>query len=239
MDSKLKLNFSTNKLITFCYPPGAGGKFLMNCLALSRHAVFQDQSLVYKEFYLENKHKEIFYNFKFASAMKSLPVKSELKNWMYYEYDIDLFNWEASDSWHKKLTNNSVSNEVKILSNHNKNFFLVAHDVEKLKKIINYFPNTKILLIKNFLDFMLLCNTLKFSPPMPRKGKIWWKNYGYKEFINSFSNYKIDYTVNYEYIFDEEKFLYQIENLYNQLGYDDFNKNMVTKFYRAYIELHK
>ena len=29
------MNYETNKIIFICYPPGAGGKFLINCLGLS------------------------------------------------------------------------------------------------------------------------------------------------------------------------------------------------------------
>lgn len=39
------INFQTSNLIIACYIPGAGGKFILNCLGLSRHVVLQDQEL--------------------------------------------------------------------------------------------------------------------------------------------------------------------------------------------------
>ena len=39
------INFSTKNLIIFLYPAGTGGKFLINCCGLSKHAVLQDKDL--------------------------------------------------------------------------------------------------------------------------------------------------------------------------------------------------
>jgi len=39
------INNATDRIVIVCYPGGSGGKFLMNCLALSQHAVLQDADL--------------------------------------------------------------------------------------------------------------------------------------------------------------------------------------------------
>ena len=39
-------------------------------------------------------------------------------------------------------------------------------------------------------------------------------------------------------IFEEDKFLDRVKILYDELGYDDFNRDLVQKFYQAYISLH-
>ena len=39
----MTVNFQTDKLIIMKYPPYAGGKFISNCLALSKHAVVQNE----------------------------------------------------------------------------------------------------------------------------------------------------------------------------------------------------
>ena len=43
------INFNTDNLIICCYPSGAGGKFLINCLGLSDDAVFQSHILAEKQ----------------------------------------------------------------------------------------------------------------------------------------------------------------------------------------------
>ena len=52
------MNYETNKIIFICYPPGAGGKFLINCLGLSDSAVLQHQN--YINFTKEQKQKRIY-----------------------------------------------------------------------------------------------------------------------------------------------------------------------------------
>lgn len=39
------INNQTSRIVTVYYPGGSGGKFLMNCIGLSRHAVLQDAKL--------------------------------------------------------------------------------------------------------------------------------------------------------------------------------------------------
>jgi hypothetical protein len=41
----MAINFNTDKITLVNYPPGSGGKFLINCCALSNRAVFQDEKL--------------------------------------------------------------------------------------------------------------------------------------------------------------------------------------------------
>jgi hypothetical protein len=38
-----------NKIILLCYPGGAGGNFLMNCLSLNDQCVFRDSNLAEKQ----------------------------------------------------------------------------------------------------------------------------------------------------------------------------------------------
>ena len=237
----MKLNFNTDKLITVCYPAFAGGKFLINCLALSQHATFQCKYRVATDFNLDLNSMS-YYNSKLKIALESLPPdKQSMKNWVQYEYGcVQLFNWAAGEFCKDNLTNKNVSNEVKILSNQNyKNFFIVAHKLPSLKKITNYFPNTKILMLTDFVDFMMKAKTLKVEENFNAQEQIYfWQNGGYSEYIDSFSKYKIDYTINYADIFEEDKFLDRVKILYDELGYDDFNRELVQKFYQAYISLH-
>jgi len=40
-------------------------------------------------------------------------------------------------------------------------------------------------------------------------------------------------------IFDQDRFLCAISNLYQELGFDDFNSELVEKFWKRYIDLHQ
>lgn len=45
----MTINFSTNKIVIACYQPGAGGKFVLNCLGLSKDFVLQDPDLAQQD----------------------------------------------------------------------------------------------------------------------------------------------------------------------------------------------
>ena len=49
---------------------------------------------------------------------------------------------------------------------------------------------------------------------------------------------KVDYTIDYANIFDEDKFVLELKKLYSKLNYDDFNINNIKTFYKEYISLH-
>ena len=237
----MELNYQTDKLIIVCYQSFAGGKFLMNCLALSRHATFQCKYRVARDFNLDLNSMS-YYNSKLKIALESLPPSKEfMKDWRNYEYGcVQLFNWFAGSSCTKELSNDIVSAEVKFLSNQKeKNFFIVAHNHRSLKRILNYFPNAKILILTDFIDFRLIATSLKDDNITdPEKYSKKTMTYEYTLFINSFFEYKIDYTISYADIFEEDKFLDRVKILYDELGYDDFNHDLVQKFYQAYISLH-
>ena len=40
-------------------------------------------------------------------------------------------------------------------------------------------------------------------------------------------------------VFDEQSFLHGMQDLYSQMGYTDFKPDLVTTYYRQYMELHK
>ena len=247
----MKLNFNTDKIITVCYPPYAGGKFLINCLALSRHATFQCKYRVVRD--LKCKYRVVrdfnldlnsisYYNSKLEMALESLPPdKQSMKKWRQYEFGChQLFNWAAGSFCTKELSNDTVNNIIKLLSIRNDmNFFIVAHDLSSLDRIVNYFPNTKILMLTDFVDFMIKSTVLKNSESFNLENyKLDWNDINYSKYIDSFDKYKIDYTMSYIDIFEEDKFLDRVKILYDELGYDDFNRDLVQKFYQAYISLH-
>ena len=48
--------------------------------------------------------------------------------------------------------------------------------------------------------------------------------------------FNIDVDTTY---FDKDKFFTQIQDLYDWLGYEDFNETLLSQYYTAYIDLHK
>ena len=144
------INFYTSNFTIVAYPPMAGGKFLINCLALSPDAVLQDRDYA---------QQDLDGNLSSADKMQILrdrisKVKRKWNDLMmgcrqlsgagtnqYREYSGDL----------SILTFNHV---MELLSNSNKLFFIVAHDPVELRCILKIWPNARVIAFSNCLPFI-------------------------------------------------------------------------------------
>jgi len=231
----MNIDFNSDKIIITYFPTYAGGKFLINCLALSRHATFQHAEITSMDLRLKDANEPNYYAWKLEMALNSIPESEDkIKNWRENEiYGCEnLFNWA---SFLPLPTN--LSTAIETLSNRNdSNFFIIAHNLASLKNVKTIFPNAKILKIINFFPFIEIAYNRKNIDGNFKKDKNFIKSISM--FKKDSTQVKIDYCISYKNIFNEELFLAELKNLYNQLGYDDFNKELVKIFYRKYISLH-
>ena len=274
------INFETDKIVIIYYKPYAGGKFLSNCLALSKSALPQNAiiSLLDLNFYKQDEHitsiilkqieKELepwtgdswpslndlyfkpnsfadevlnhprvkfliwaygkclqtnqtYNDFKLESILKSLPPsKKEFSQWL--DYDFGCTNFFGVE---EQSRNNSYHDFFDYFLNSNKLFFKMSHDINYLKNLLKVWPNAKIIQLYNFSKF---CNIAK-----PKAD--------YK--ISNFEDFKIlpnsiTFNVDLNY-FNKKRFLTSIEELYSNLGLDDFSVDRVEKFSSNYFDLHK
>jgi hypothetical protein len=130
-----------------CYPPLAGGKFLMNCLGLHNNCVFQDKNLI-----------NISYDEKLKYLHDKLEQAKQKKIWNDLDLGCDkLFNIKLIDYFvrNKVFFKSLISPEVTQLSiDNNRFFFLVAHDIPSLKKYLKFWKNAKIIFFQNYHDFI-------------------------------------------------------------------------------------
>ena len=104
-----------------------------------------------------------------------------------------------------------------------------VHNFGSVEHYINYWPNIKhVSLINNKIfakKSLLLKNpNLKFDNN--------WENLGYTPDGVGF-NFDIDNT-----IYDTNKFLDQVQKLYEYLEFDDFQRDLISVYHSKYIELH-
>lgn len=232
----MKLNYNTDKLIILFFPAYAGGKFLSNCLALSKFATFQNAELALIDIKL--RESKDYYNWKLKTALKSLPTMEQISSWLKYEYGCDkLFNWSAHD---ENFSEEQISYAVKLLSNLNDtNFFIVSHGYDDLCRVKKYFSNAKILILTDYLKFIEISYKIKqekLTTLNLKKDKNFLKKISHCN--QTIKKLKYDYKVSFENIFNEEFFIEEIHNLYKKLNYNDFNEQNIKIFYKQYIDLH-
>jgi len=267
------INYNTFGGIILSYTGYAGGKFIGNCLALSRYVMPQDPVAV--RVLLDDPTD---YDYRLNRVLTTLPPRSKLLDWQMYEFgDAQLFGDEF-DNWFEKgeYTVDAQPNDVvDKLTNSKFHFLLTDHaGPPYVNNLLKVWPNSQIVRFINSDKFIELALQLK-RPQRTRqevsglyskesynnlKGIDWpgWAEFdkvGYN--INQLPSISDDIkkeiatfypwtTVNAKVtlwdmdnaIFLQDSFLTHMEQLYQQLGFDDFNAELVTKFYQQYWKLH-
>jgi hypothetical protein len=249
----MKINYNSHYPIIIQFPRFAGGKFISNCLALSKYAVPQDATTANYLMY----HPDD-YNYRFKQVTKTLPATvAEMKNW--------INNYEFGNRQQESL--------LEELSNSGLNFFFIAHQPSNTLKTLSLWKNAKVIVLTNFRQFSNISCERKGNGETIEgvsgnycvekytllKGDSWpaWDEFNAAKFdaINipnlpmpirdEISNFypanTAAVTLGFDIdnsIFDKSKFLSAMETLYHQLTYDDFNSKLVGDFWQSYIDLH-
>ena len=229
-------------MIFLIYPKYVGGKFISNCLALSKYCVVQNSALAKIDLKFKNIDQS-YYDFKLNSILKSLPVKDQITNWSMFEFGCDkLYGineafYQDNDikTIREQISTNKMLEEIQA---HHKNSCTIVHDYRTLMKELVIFPNAKIIEFKNFDAFRKLSAQLKSSiDPTQDSTYNLTKEYHYKDQdfyqLESFV-VDVDATFMEWYPFNQMMML-----LYDFMGFDDYNSELVYKFWVAYTNLHR
>ena len=238
-------------MILLVYPKYVGGKFISNCLALSRHCVVQDYKTAQMDIKLgKNGFNETYYKFKLAAVMKTLPLKRDMAQWGLYEYGCDkLYGIDEEFYKHNSIhhiksfidaDHNGIFN---LLNENHKNSCLITHDYRTLMKYIQVWGSDSP--VVEFCEY----DKFRAKAAMLKTGA---------------TDYAITQTANYqdadEYHRADQQF-YQLDSaamlaidplfsswgtfqssmarIYTRLGFDDFNADLMKPFYDAYMALHE
>ena len=192
--------------------PYSGGKFLANCLALSRHVLCNDYRIAFREIHYPGDFNSKFYNFKLQSVISSLPE-----------------NFLVERRW-KEFGNPPV--QLQDYPKAQDKFFChLAHFPNELDKILTPWPDTKVVRLINYYRFNEFCCALKSSMTdisCHLSGFAHWDEI----------KVKTDFKFNVDTIYQLDEFLTEVKRLYDFLELDDFQSDLVTKFRRAYLDVH-
>lgn len=261
----------SDRFIIVSFPRFAGGKFISNCLSLSRHCCPQDlQSATYL---LDHPTD---YQYRFDSIMKTLPpTQSQMINWIdQFEFGDRQLYGDVAATWQVGIPCPPSELIDKLLAR-NFRLFLTSHGGDiSITNLLKAWPNSTIVQLINHVKFSTISKKLKSDNVKPLEyyagnycqtkyqelsGPSWpsWHEFesvGYdirnlpeyahvSEEILDFYNWRgIDnktflFDVDNS-IFDQGKFLSAVERLYTQLEFDDFDSNLVRRFWQSYMELH-
>lgn len=151
----MSINFHTDKIVFVVYPPGSGGKTLINSLGLSNSAVYQDAMLA---------QLQLKGGFDAADKFKYLIDKINLyKNNNTVEWDdlslgcLQLFGLTVNDYY--ILEKNSYvdfyfRSIIEKIIDKNLYFFQTVHDFSSLAAANKFWPNAKYIIFDNSIKFL-------------------------------------------------------------------------------------
>jgi hypothetical protein len=225
-------------MIVLVYPKYVGGKFISNCLALSKHCVVQDQKLALHDIKFKTNDRA-YYEFKLSSVLKSLPETITKTNWAVHEFGCQEL-YGINEDFYKDHSIEVIQKTVArtpifgALRHANKDSCLIAHDYRTLMKYLLVHTNAKIIEFKNFDQFRQIAMSLK-SPSTPIGYNDSRKyHYSDQEFFK-LNSYMIDVD---SVFFEFDKFEPMMQSLYTYLGFTDYNSALMHEFYERYISLH-
>lgn len=230
--------------ISILFPAYAGGKFINNCLGLSK-SIMLNQSKTQKNL----KHLLTYpndYDFRLDYILKTLPIRSSLNQWLYYE----LFEHNKNSLLYKI----AKEKKFKFCFTHHS-----SHEIDGNNKIIN---------LKNYQNFRKIAYNLKKTTRVIEseweekrynniKGSNWptyekFSSVGFdynsldddesvkKEIVKYYpiGSYKKVFHFDMSKIFNYSMFIDEMKKVYVFLGLVDFPEDCIKVYYKKYIDLH-
>ena len=215
------------QVIIFNFPAGAGGKMLQNCVSLSRHCVLTKLEYALWQLKYVGDFDPNFYQQKLGWVLATLPTKDEMIHWVGYELGETLLYGINFLEFNKHIP--VPNKEIYKLADKKLWSTVTVHNFGAVEHYINYWPNIKhVSLINNKIfakkSLFLKNPNLKFDNA--------WENLGHTPSGVGFK-FDIDNT-----IYDTNKFLDQVEKLYEYLEFDDFQRDLISAYHSKYIKLH-
>jgi hypothetical protein len=262
------IDFQTPRAIILHFPRYAGGKFISNCLSLSKYACPQHASAV--DYLIENPTD---YQYRLNKVMTTLPPQNDAHNWINrYEFgDQQLFGPSVL-KWRNGVAVDQTTVQANRLLQTSMHFFFTSHGHPS--DLLKVWSCAKVIILINHWEFSRISKQLKFKLIDTKNhagnyckehyellsGDSWpnWDEFessGFnakqfvlthpahivEEMIEFYPKYNTDTIITFDIdncIFNQHKFLASMERLYQKLNFDDFNADLITKFWQAYIDLH-
>lgn len=148
------MNLDCDNHVIFYYPQYTGGKFLMNCLALSGQAVLQDEKLAKLDLdgnlNLKDKFNLLMHRLSQETAEKGKWTDLGLG-------DIQLFGIDMNKYSEKIFKNGHIINPVisRLSTEQTKLFFSACHLNSNLETMKRIFKNSKVVQFTNFNNFLI------------------------------------------------------------------------------------
>jgi len=240
------------------FPAYAGGKFIGNCMGLSKHCMISDKKSI--GVLLKNPED---YDYRLDMVLSTLPEKKDMHKWVtHFEFG-ELIQ-------HNQFSENDTNIDIiHDLFNSDSKFTITAHSLHGVENILMVCGKATVISLVNYTDFQTISYSKKGTRLIDNanetiakynilRGDSWptwseFESHGYniKKIKNTYTDNIINEVCEFypavsdisfdidSCIFIRDKFLNNIEHLYSKIKFDDFDIKLVGEYYDRYIELHK
>jgi len=222
-----EVNLKTENFVIIWYYNYAGGKTLLNCLALNDNALFPNKN--FAELQMQGK-------FSVEDKMQYLRTElSKLKKgdfWNDLNLSCDDFFGLKKKEYVNPFRGIRFNRVVKEASESNYKFYMATHFRPELDAVLKIWENPKVIVFDNVEEFIRKrCEfnpkIRKFYDMLPNFRKDFSEISQYKQVLCSFD------TRAYE---SESTALEEIEKMYNKLNLSNFNKSHISEYYNRWID---
>lgn len=224
-------NYNANRLVVVSYPMGAGGKFLINCLSVSKDACLQDWNL----HDLTPKQKKQLIFDRLSTTSKGTWNDLNLGGFMYFEDNLAqrtttvtnaLKNSVLLLATEQEQSLNSEYQKIVSIIKENRYHFHHTHNEEEYVHIINTFPN---------------CRTINFVNCAQLRRKSYTSTFTDTDFDLRSPDLSIDLNIQSEFTFDVSNYktkkdtLDSVQKFYEHLNMKDFDSIFIAEYYEKWI----
>ncbi len=220
------MNINCNIIIA-SFPRGSGGKCVINCLGLSESATIMHHGLAYGS----TKQKSDYFTQQFAETLK----KSEWNDLGLITSEFIGHSLDDNDTFtplelEKYYWDLYFCDEFKTLVDGTKDVFVVAHSIPATKVLQNSYIDSRTIRLVNTADVVYKRSQYKNVVP----------KYVHIE-LSKISEQQLDNFISWDckWFENENIFLDNIERLYDELGYQDFDTALpyIKKYYKHWTNV--
>jgi len=254
----------TKNCIIIHFPAYAGGKFIGNCLSLSKYCMIPNRDSI--DHLLEIPDD---YDYRLQQVLNILPDHTQnMKDWVSdFEFDEIIMYGRVFSEW-QDGRKGQIDKEILNLTESDSMFFITAHSLSTVVNLLKVWNDATVISLVNYRKFQHVSYEKKGTRGIENaneciekysmlKGNSWpvWKEfqqvgYNVKKLTGSYPIHILNEIEEYypsvsdtvfdmdSCIFDKNRFVKSMKQLYKDLGFDDFNKKLITSYWDRYIALH-
>lgn len=207
------------QIVAVNFEPGAGGKFIQNCMGLSQHCVLKLSGTA--RWQAQAPANNLLYQQKLHWALATIPPRDRITDWLAFELRDDHF-YGCVFGTGNDIGVHAFPEYLFQAAQHNKWITYSAHSHGAAEHVERYWPTVRHVSVVNASKFVAQWAQLKnrYTEPVADRNP--------QGFL-----YNQDDT-----IYDETAFLKQMSELYKWLEWEDFELAPIAEYYRAYIAVH-